>query len=77
MVVCVECLPAGVAQCGVRDTPELWRGAAGLCARVRAAGAFGYVNTYIHIYCTSQFLPKAQGPSLPMHACGCGTRHLS
>jgi len=26
--------------CGVCDTPELWRGAAGLCARVRAcAGA--------------------------------------
>jgi len=41
MVVCVEFLPADKPwDCGVRDTLELWRGAAGLCARVRAcAGA--------------------------------------
>ena len=38
VVVCVECLRT--MECGVCDTPELWRGAAGLCARVRAcAGA--------------------------------------
>jgi len=37
--------------CGVCDTPELWCGAAGLCARVRAcAGAAEslYIHTYIH-----------------------------
>jgi len=35
--------------CGVCDTPELWRGAAGLCARVRAcAGAADSLHTYIH-----------------------------
>jgi len=35
--------------CGVRDTPELWCGAAGLCARVRAcAGAAESLQTYIH-----------------------------
>ena len=33
---------------GVCDTPELWRGAAGLCARVRAcAGAAESLHTYI------------------------------
>ena len=35
--------------CGVCDTPELWRGAAGLCACVRAcAGAAESSHTYIH-----------------------------
>ena len=35
--------------CGVCDTPELWRGAARLCARVRAcAGAAESLHTYIH-----------------------------
>jgi len=35
--------------CGVCDTPELWRGAAGLCARVRAcAGAAESLHTYTH-----------------------------
>jgi len=35
--------------CGVCDTPELWRGAAGLCARVRAcAGAAESLQLYIH-----------------------------
>ena len=35
--------------CGVCDTPELWRGAAGLCARVRAcAGAAESLQTNIH-----------------------------
>ena len=34
--------------CGVCDTPELWCGAAGLCARVRAcAGAAESLHTYI------------------------------
>jgi len=34
---------------GVCDTPELWRGAAGLCARVRAcAGAAESLHTYVH-----------------------------
>jgi len=40
--------------CGVCDTPELWRGArgaAGLCARVRAcANAAESLHTYIHMY---------------------------
>jgi len=46
----VECLPADKPwDCGVCDTPELWRGAAGLCARVRACdGAAESVHTYIH-----------------------------
>jgi len=35
--------------CGVCDTPELWCGVAGLCARVRAcAGAAESLHTYIH-----------------------------
>jgi len=35
--------------CGVCDTPELWRGATGLCARVCAcAGAAESAYTYIH-----------------------------
>ena len=38
--------------CGVCDTPELWCGAAGLCARVRAcAGAAEsriFIHTHIH-----------------------------
>ena len=35
--------------CGVCDTPELWCGAAGLCARVCAcAGAAESLHTYIH-----------------------------
>jgi len=34
---------------GVCDTPELWCGAAGLCARVRAcAGAAESLHAYIH-----------------------------
>jgi len=48
-----------VLGCSVCDTPELWRGAAGLCARVRAcagaanracAGAAESLHTYIHTY---------------------------
>jgi len=35
--------------CGVCDTPELWCGAAGLCARVRAcAGAAESLHTCMH-----------------------------
>ena len=42
--------------CGVCDTPGLWRGAAGLCARVRAcAGAAESLHTYVHTH-TSQAL---------------------
>jgi len=40
--------------CGVCDTPELWRGAAGLCARVRVragAGAAESLHTYINNLC--------------------------
>jgi len=51
-VVCVECLPADkpwdvVSVC---DTPELWCGAAGLYARVRACAgsAAESLHTYIH-----------------------------
>jgi len=47
----------GVSACGqavswgVCDTPELWRGAVGLCARVRAcAGAAEYLRAYLHTY---------------------------
>jgi len=37
--------------CGVCDTPELWRGAVGLCARVRTcAGAAESLHTYIYIH---------------------------
>jgi len=36
--------------CGVCDTPELWRGAKGLCVRIRAcAGAAESLHTYTHI----------------------------
>ena len=55
--------------CGVCDTPELWCGAAGLCARVRAcAGAAE--SLYIHTYpppansCTTHPYPRA--PSSPI-----------
>jgi len=35
--------------CGVYDTPELWRGTAGLCARVRVCdSAAEYLHIYIH-----------------------------
>jgi len=37
--------------CGVCDTPELWHGAAGLCARVRAR-VLVPPNLYIHTYIT-------------------------
>jgi len=54
MLVCVECLPADKPwDCGVCDTPELWRGAAGLNARVRACAGtaececFKYIHTYV------------------------------
>jgi len=37
--------------CGVCDTPELWRGAAGLCARVRACvGAAESLHTHTNIH---------------------------
>ena len=39
--------------CGVCDTPELWCGAAGLCARVRACAVVPlklYIHTYSYIY---------------------------
>jgi len=35
--------------CGACETPELWRGATGLCARVRAcAGAAESLHKYMH-----------------------------
>jgi len=41
--------PGQPVGCGVCDTPELWRGAAGLCARVRAcAGVAKSLHAYIH-----------------------------
>jgi len=36
--------------CGVCDTPELWCGAAGLCARVRACAGAAESLAYIHIH---------------------------
>jgi len=46
--------------CGVCDTPELWRGAVGLCARVRAcAGAAESLHTYV---------PASGRPSSDRHA---------
>jgi len=36
--------------CGVCDTPVLWRGAAGLCVRVRACGAVVPPTLYIYIH---------------------------
>jgi len=53
----VECLPADIVGGGVCDTPELWRGAADLCARVRAcAGAAESLHTYTHnsVYVVNQ-----------------------
>jgi len=52
VVICVECLPAYKLGCGVCDTPEHWRGAAGLmCARVRAcAGAAESLHVHTHTY---------------------------
>ena len=49
MVVCVNACLRTSRGCGVCDMPELWCGAAGLCARVRAcAGAAESLHTYIH-----------------------------
>jgi len=54
--------------CGVCDTPELWRGAAGLCARVRAcAGADESLHTYIRRVCC--FLWWCWGVSSPDCPC--------
>jgi len=51
MVVCVECLPADKPwDRSVCDTPELWRGAAGLCARVRTCCWCRRIFTYIHTH---------------------------
>jgi len=54
MVGCVERLPADKpwdVVSATRDTPGLWRGAAGLCARVHAcAGAAEYLYIHIHTY---------------------------
>jgi len=68
MVVCVECLRCGQAVgCGVCDTPELWRGAAGLCAGVRACA--GAANLYIHhIYMCMCHVTSC--------VCVCSTGHL-
>jgi len=55
MVVCEECLPAPDKPWdrGVCDTPELWPGAAGLCARVRTRVCWCrriYYKVFTHIY---------------------------
>jgi len=48
--------------CGVCDTPALWRGAAGLCARVRAAKSL-----HIYIGATGGGAPNyRRGPSMTM-----------
>jgi len=64
----VECACGGHAVgCGVCDMPELWRGAAGLCARVRAcAGAAESLHTYIHH--TSQDTGRYRGGGNPSSA---------
>ena len=50
--VCILQCCGQAVRCGVCDTPELWCGAAGLCARVRAcAGAAESLHTYIHLQC--------------------------
>jgi len=56
MVGCVECRPADKPWdvCGVCDTPELWCGAAGLCARVRACA--GAAESYIYTLHTYYFV---------------------
>jgi len=47
--------------CGVCDTPELWRGAAGLCARVCAcAGAAESLHTYIHTNANNTHTPQVR-----------------
>jgi len=57
--------------CGVCNTPELWRGAAGLCARVcvcACAGPAESVHTYhIHTY-TSAVFPLITYPVTPVPA---------
>ena len=69
-MVCVECLPADKSwDCGVCDTPELWRGAAGLCARVRAcAGAAESVHAYTYIRGCIRY-EVAQGIARESEAC--------
>jgi len=55
--------------CGVCDTPELWRGAAGLCARVRAcAGAAESLHTYIHTKVCTQPHTGKQGEATSQHS---------
>jgi len=58
--------------CGVCDTPELWHGTAGLCARGRAcAGAAEFLHTFTHMVC---------GPSLHSQRrshCHSDLQHLS
>jgi len=53
--------------CGVCNTPELWRGAAGLCARVRAcAGAAESLHTYIHTNKHPTGQPKGHAGTNPI-----------
>ena len=54
VAVVVVCVSSRVVykpwDCGVCDAPELWRGAAGLCARLRVcAGAAESLHTYTYI----------------------------
>jgi len=70
MVVCVECLPADKPwDCGLCDTPELWRGAAVLRARLYAR-VLVPLNVYIHAYryrplSQNQLLNKVEGAGQP------------
>jgi len=59
IVVCVECLPADKPwDCGVCDTPELWRGAADAvcaCTRVcwcRRMFTYIYILHHLHLHPT-------------------------
>jgi len=74
MVVCVGMPACGQAVgCGVCDMPELWRGAAGLCARVRAcAGAAKSLDTYIHscmLHPLRHFVTQGLLPSVAVLGC--------
>ena len=60
MCIVYELRLNGVGACDTPelDRPELWRGAAGLCARVRAcAGATESLHTYIHDIISKVALP--------------------
>jgi len=69
-------------RCGVCDTPRLWRGAAGLCARARAcADAAETLPTYIHtcilpqwdsVFVGRRSSPAETRPPVPSFFCRVG-----